>query len=64
MYEIDQSIDIHSKMDELSQKLNQLLQVGHIPTLLAQLQDACIICSSPIHSIGDCPAIHQFPKLM
>ena len=30
IYEVGHSIDIHSKVDELSQKLDRLLQVEHI----------------------------------
>ena len=35
MYEVGHSIDIYSKVDELSQKLDQILQVGHTSSLFA-----------------------------
>ena len=58
MYEVSHSVDIHSKMVALSQKLNRLLQVSHTSSPSAQSQDACIICLSPTHTIGDCPVAH------
>ena len=68
MYEIGHSIDIYSKVDELSQKLDRILQSGNISSSPHQNphqnHDVCIICSSPTHSIGDCPAAYQFPELV
>ena len=51
IYEIENFIDIHSKMDELSQKINHLLKVGHTSALSSQLQDVCALYES--HPYGE-----------
>ena len=60
IYEVGHAIDIYSKVDELSQKLDQLLQGGTASSPAQQNFDVCSICSSPNHMITDCPSAHQF----
>ena len=64
IYEVGHSMDIHNNVDELSQKLDWLLQVGHTSTPSTHVQDVCAICSSPTYSVGDCLAAHQFSEFM
>ena len=64
LYEVGHSINIHSKMDELSQKLDWLLQVGQTSITSTHVQDVCTICSSPTYFMGDCPVVHQFPEFV
>ena len=64
IYEVENSIDIHNKVDELSQKLDHLLNVGHssAPSFLAQ--DVCTLCSSHTHFVSECPAAPQFSEFV
>ena len=64
MYEVGHAVDIYSKVDELSQKLDQILQAGNNSSSSHHTQDVCIICSSPTHMLGDCPSAYQFPELL
>ena len=54
IYEVENSIDIHSNVDELSQKIDRLLIVGLSPL---SLQDVCVIGSGPTHLLSECPAV-------
>ena len=62
IYEVGHAIDVYSKVDELSQKLDRLLQGGTASSPTHQHQDICSICSSPNHLITDCPSAHQYPE--
>ena len=62
IYEVGHAIDVYSKVDELSQKLDRLLQGGTASSPTHQHQDICSICSTPNHLITDCPSAHQFPE--
>ena len=64
IYEVGHVIDIYSKVDELSQKLDRLLQGGTASSPAHQNHDVYSICSSPNHLITDCPAAHQFPEFV
>ena len=64
MYEVGHSIDIYSKIDELSQKLDRILQRENTSSTPHQNNDVCITCSSPNHLIGDCPTTYQFRELV
>ena len=60
IYEIESSMDIHSQVDELSQMMNRILHVLSTSTSSTPAIEVCSICSSPSHSIYDCPTAHQF----
>ena len=60
IYEIESSMNIHSRVDELAQKLDKILQVLPTSTPATPMIDVCSICSSPAHTICDCPAASQF----
>ena len=64
IYEVGHAIDIYSKVDELSQKLDQLLQGVTASSPAQHNCDVCSICSSPSHMITDCPSAHQFPEFV
>ena len=66
LFEVGQLVDIYSRVDEIiSQKLDRLLQVDYTTSSPStQVQDACLICLSVVHSIGDCPATYQFFDLI
>ena len=64
MYEVGRAVDIYSKVDELSQKLDQLLQAGNNSSSSHPTHEVCIICSSSTHTLGDCPSAYQFPELL
>ena len=54
IYEIGSLMDIYSQVNELSQKMDRLLQAMPISTPPTSTIDICSICSSPAHSIYDC----------
>ena len=55
IYEIESLMNIHSRVDELSQKLDRLLQVVPTSTSPTPLIDVCSIYSSSAHAVFDCP---------
>ncbi|XP_058216943.1 uncharacterized protein LOC131327831 [Rhododendron vialii] len=61
MYEIKPSHDLQSKVDALTEKVEQLLTKGSATSQPPPYQEACSLCASPAHYIVDCPAIPQFP---
>ena len=56
IYEVGSSIDIHNKVEELSQKIDHLLNMRHSPTSSLYV---CDICSSVTHLISECPAAYR-----
>ncbi|XP_058187972.1 uncharacterized protein LOC131304655 [Rhododendron vialii] len=61
MYEIKPSHDLQSKVDALTEKVEQLLTKGSATSLPPPYQEACSLCASPAHYIVDYPAAPQFP---
>ena len=64
IYQIGNIMDIHSKVDELSQKLDRLLNTGHSSTLPNPVQDVCALCTSPTHFISECSTAPQFSEFV
>ena len=64
IYQIGNIMDIHSKVDELSQKLDRLLNTGQSPILPNPIQEVCALCASPNHFVSECPAVPQFSEFM
>jgi len=77
IYEVGHYIDIQSKMDEMSQKMDhrvdelsqridRMLNMGHSPTLpiSSVQQEVCTICSSSTHYLIDSLATTQFSKFV
>ena len=62
IYEVGNTIDIHHKVDELSQKLDRLLSIGRSPSPSRQIQNICALCSSPTHCVNDFLVAPQFSK--
>ena len=60
IYEVGNFIDIHNKIDELSQKLDRLLNVGHSSAPFFSTQDVYASCSSHTHFMSECPVTLQF----
>ncbi|XP_058223079.1 uncharacterized protein LOC131332796 [Rhododendron vialii] len=61
MYEIKPSHDLQSKVDALTEKVEQLLTKELATSQPPPYQEACSLCASPAHYIVDCPAAPQFP---
>ena len=55
--------EIHGKVDELPQKLDHLLNIGHSPVSSLPPHDVCVVCLSPTHFAGECLATPQFSEL-
>ena len=64
IYDIENIMDIHSKVDELSQKLDHLLNIGYSSTLPNLVQDICALCASPSHFISECPTTPHSPEFV
>ena len=64
IYQIENVMDIHSKIDELSQKLDRLLNTGHSSILPNPVQDVCALCASPTHFVSECPTAPQFSEFV
>ena len=60
IYEVGNAIDIHQKIDELSQKLDRLLNTGQSPIPPNPIQEVCALCASSNHFVSKCPAAPQF----
>ena len=56
IYQIGNVMDIHSKVDELSQKLDRLLNTGQSPIPPNPIQEVCALCASPNHFVSECPS--------
>ena len=54
IYQIGNIMDIHSKVDELSQKLDHLLNTGYFLILPNPVQDVYALCASLTHFISEC----------
>ena len=61
IYEAENSINIHNKVKELSQKLDRLLSMRHSPTSPLHV---CDIYLSPNHLISECPAAYRSWKFV
>jgi hypothetical protein len=62
IFEVSHSLDVTTKVDVLSIKLDQIMApttASHIPTP----QEVCSFCSNPSHQAKDCSVIGQFPKV-
>ena len=64
IYVVGNTIDIHQKIDELSQKLDRLLNTGQSPIPPNPIQEVCALCASPNHFVSECPAAPQFPEFV
>ena len=57
VYESEHSVDIHNKVDMLTQKLDQILSVGRGQVSIftpATQQEVCSLSSSPTHFVNNC----------
>ena len=58
IFEIGMHLELQNKVDQLSQKLDQLLS-GPSPVL-----QVCALCASPAHHVVDCPVAPQYPEFV
>ena len=54
IFEIGSSMDIQSRVEELAQKIDKILQVMPTSTPPTSVIDVYSICLSPTHSVYDC----------
>jgi len=67
VYESGHSVDIHSKVNLLTQKLDQILSVerGQVSIFTPPTkQEVCSLCSSPTYFVNDCPMTIQYPEFV
>ena len=67
IYEVGTAIDVASKVDELSRKLDQLMVQGPTQTLsnsYSTPSEVCALCASPSHTIYECPSAAQFSEFV
>ena len=64
IYEVGNAIDIRHKVDELSQKLDRLLNTGQSPIPPNPIQEVCALCASSNHFVNECPAAPQFSEFV
>jgi hypothetical protein len=60
LFEASTPLDVTTKVDALSQKIDQLMAIGFVPTLssyISTLHEPCSFCSSSSHHVRDCPTI-------
>jgi len=63
---VSHSLDVTTKVDVLSRKLDQIMAVGFAPTTVSHIpppQEVCSFCSNPSHQAKDCSVIGQFSEL-
>jgi len=67
VYKSGHSVDIHKKVDLLTQKLDQVLCVGRgqVPTFTPPTPlEVCSPCSNLTHYLSDCPMVAQYPEFV
>jgi hypothetical protein len=65
-FEVSSPLDVTTKVDELSQKIDQLMTTSFAPTTFPHTpapHEPCSFCSSPLHHTRDCLAVGQFSKM-
>jgi hypothetical protein len=63
IFEVSHPLDMTTKVDALSRKLDQIIAAGFAPTTTPHIpppQEACSFCSNPSHQVKDCSIIGQF----
>jgi hypothetical protein len=58
-------LDLNTKVDALSRKLDQLLASGFVPGTSSHIHtrhDACSFCFNPSHQAGNCPIVGQYSE--
>ena len=60
------SVDSHSKIDLLTQKLDQSLSVGRqVPTFTPLThQEVCSLCSNSTYFVSECPMAAQYQEFV
>jgi hypothetical protein len=62
-FEVSNQVDVTTKVDALSRKIDQLMGVGFAPTTTSHTpiqHEAYSFCFSPLHHGKDCPTVGQF----
>jgi hypothetical protein len=60
LFEVSNQVDVTTKVDTLSRKIDQLMAAGFAPTTALHMtmqHEACSFCCSPSHHAKDCPTI-------
>lgn len=68
VYEVQPSNDLTHQVAVLTQTLKELITSGQHPLPVGHhrptFQEACGICTSPMHYITDCPSASQYPEFV
>jgi hypothetical protein len=66
IFEVSHPLDVTTKVDALSRKLDQIMAAGFAPTTVPHIpppQEVCSFCSNPSHQAKDCSIIGQFSEV-
>jgi hypothetical protein len=66
IFGVSHSLDVTTKVDALSRKLDQIMATGFAPTTVSHIpppQEVCSFCSNPSHQAKDCSVIGQFSEV-
>ncbi|XP_062166979.1 uncharacterized protein LOC133873272 [Alnus glutinosa] len=66
IFGVSHSLDVTTKVDALSRKLDQIMAAGFAPTTVSHIpppQEVCSFCSNPSHQAKDCSVLGQFSEV-